>query len=308
MLADLDRVHAFRTALSQAVHPGDVVVDIGTGTGLLALFAIQLGASRVYAIEQGDIVNVAEEVVAQNGISTEQIRFLKGHSSRVELPERVDLVVAELIGSFGLEESIIPALSDARERFLKPGGRLLPSWLDLYVAPTEEGETQRRWQRVLAAEHGLDFTPMSSLSQHRPIHMWADPSKLLAKGVPVFRCDFRDHSTATVLEGDTTIEMARSGQLCGWMGWFMAGYEDRSFLSTQPPIAGSSWENVLFPSGDPIPVVSGQTATIKLRLDDPFWSWTVQVAEDVREYSELHAMPERMLRPADGAGAADRGS
>ena len=157
MLADLDRVNAFRTALSEAVHPGDVVLDIGTGTGLLAIFAIQLGASRVYAIEQGDIVNVAEEVVAKNGISNEQIRFLKGHSSQVELPERVDLVVAELIGSFGLEESIIPVLSDARERFLKPGGRLLPSWLDLYVAPTEEGEIQGRWQRVLAAEHGLDL-------------------------------------------------------------------------------------------------------------------------------------------------------
>ena len=47
MLADLDRVNAFRAALSEAVHPGDVVLDIGTGTGLLALFAIQFGASRV---------------------------------------------------------------------------------------------------------------------------------------------------------------------------------------------------------------------------------------------------------------------
>ena len=85
----------------------------------------------------------------------------------------------------------------------------------------------------------------------------------------------------------------------------MAGYEDRSFLSTQPPIAGSSWENVLFPSGDPIPVASGQAATLKLRLDDPFWSWTVQVAENTRDYSELHAMPERLLRPATVAGSAD---
>ncbi len=158
-------------------------------------------------------------MAARNGISTEQIRFLRGHSSQIELPERVDVVVAELIGSFGLEESIIPVLSDARERFLKPGGRLLPSWLDLYVAPTEEGETQGNWHRVLAAEHGLDFTPLSSLSRHRPIHMWADAAKLLADGTRVFRCNFHTSSAATVLEGDTTIEMTRRGDYAdGWDG------------------------------------------------------------------------------------------
>ena len=87
------------------------------------------------------------------------------------------------------------------------------------------------------------------------------------------------------------------------MGWFTAGFEERAFLSTQPPITGSSWENVLFPAGHPIAVASRQPATLKLRMDDPFWSWTVQVAEDVREYSELRAMPEQALRPtvsADG--------
>lgn len=298
MLADTQRVNAFRAALAEAVQPGDVVLDIGTGTGLLALFAVQLGASKVYAVEQGEIVNVAEQVAATNGVSAEQIRFLRGHSSQIELPERVDLVVAELIGSFGLEESIIPVLSNARERFLKPGGRLLPSWLDLYVAPTQEGDSQWRWQQALAREHGLDFTPVSDLSQHRPLHLWADASLLLGEGEPVFRCDFRTSDATTVLEGDVATQLTRSGQLCGWMGWFTAGYGERSFLSTQPPINGSSWENVLFPVGDPIAASTGDVARVKLRLDDPFWSWQSEVGDEVRAFSELHAMPARLLRPA----------
>jgi protein arginine N-methyltransferase 1 len=296
MLADTHRVNAFRAAMSVAVHPGDVVLDIGTGTGLLALFAIQAGASKVCAIEQGTIVNVAEEVAAQNGL-TGKIRFLRGHSTQVELPERVDLVVAELIGSFGLEESIIPVLSDARKRFLKPGGRLLPSWLELHAAPTQEGESQWGWQKALESEHGLDFTPLSRLTQHRPLHMWADADKLMSAGDAVFRCDLRSCDAATVLEGEATVVLERSGALSGWTGWFSAGYDKRSFLSTQPPIVGSSWENVLFPIGSPIMVREGEVATLQLRLDDPFWSWQTQVRDEVRAFSELDAMPTRLLRP-----------
>ena len=86
------------------------------------------------------------------------------------------------------------------------------------------------------------------------------------------------------------------------MGWFTVGCEERLFLSTQPPIAGLSSQNVLFPVGNSILVNNGQRATLKLRLDDPFWSWTVRVAEKVREYSELHAMPEQALRPTVSAG------
>ena len=106
-------------------------------------------------------------------------------------------------------------------------------------------------------------------------------------------------STTSVLEGKVTVESARARMLSGWMGLFAAGYGDRSFLSTKPPIHGSSWENVLSPLGEPIPVNGGDSASMALRIDDPFWSWTARVAaREVREFSELHAMPERMLRPA----------
>ena len=297
MLADMHRVNAFRAALAGAVQPGDVVLDIGTGTGLLALFALQCGASKVYAIEQGAIVDVAEEIAARNAVAG-QIHFVRGHSSQVELPERVDLVVAELIGSFGLEESIIPVMRDARARFLKPDGRLLPAWLELNVAPTREGGRYWRWQRELRTEHGLDYSPFSELAQHRPLGLRADAEQLLGEGMPVFTCRFDDDVATAVIEGKVDVKLSRSGQLCGWIGWFTAGYDDRPFLSTRPPLSGSSWENVFFPIGDPVAVATDDVAALTLRLDDPFWSWRSQVGEEARVFSELSALPAAQLRPA----------
>ena len=67
MIHDRRRVEAFRAAIEAAVQPGDVVLDIGTGTGLLACLAARAGARKVYAVEEGGIATVAAGVVADNG-------------------------------------------------------------------------------------------------------------------------------------------------------------------------------------------------------------------------------------------------
>ena len=106
MLADQRRVQAFRRILAVAVSPGDVVVDIGTGTGLLALLAVGAGASRVYAIERGDVIDLAQHIARQNRVE-DRVTFVRGDSREVQIPETADLVMGELIGSLGLDEQIL---------------------------------------------------------------------------------------------------------------------------------------------------------------------------------------------------------
>jgi protein arginine N-methyltransferase 1 len=302
MLSDRKRVRAFRDVISRAVHPGDVVVDVGTGTGLLALLAAKAGASKVYAIEQEGIIHIARRMAADNGFS-DRIVFFRGHSTEIELPEKADLLVGELIGSFGLEEEILEVLSDARRRFLKPGGRLVPDGLDLILAPSEEGAQYTTWHLDLEAEFGLDFSGMADLAQHRSFGSWADENMLLASPTTVFSVDLADGPQGPIeSEAETTI--LRDGLLAGWVGWFEARHNGRSFIDTRPPIPGSSWENVIFPIGEPIAVRSGDSAKFKLRLDQPFWSWEFQLNDQpARVFTEFNCETP-LLVPVTASGVS----
>src|SRR5688572_12456568 len=122
-LADDARVSAFRHALQSVIRPGDVGLDLASGTGILGLLACQAGASRIYAIEAGEIASIAVAAAAENGYA-DRISVINEHSTRATLPERVDFVVTDMAGRFGFEAGLFELLRDAKRRFLKPGGRL----------------------------------------------------------------------------------------------------------------------------------------------------------------------------------------
>ncbi len=125
MSRDRHRNRAYRAAIGQHVR-GKTAVDIGTGAeALLARMCVEEGATRVYAIEMlPDAYERARALVETLGLSG-RIIVLQGESSRVELPEMVDVCVSELIGTIGSSEGVIAILNDAR-RFLRPGGVMIP--------------------------------------------------------------------------------------------------------------------------------------------------------------------------------------
>src|SRR5258708_1418060 len=75
MIADRVRIEAFTQALRGAIRPGAVVMDIGTGPGIMAALACQLGASRVYAIEPSEVIQIAREIAASNNCSDKIVFF-----------------------------------------------------------------------------------------------------------------------------------------------------------------------------------------------------------------------------------------
>ena len=107
------------------VRPGDVVLDVGAGSGILSMFAARAGAARVYAVERTTVAVMAQELAAANGFA-DVIEVIQGDMMDIELPERVDVIVSEWLGGFGIDEGMLPPVIAARERWLKPGGVMIP--------------------------------------------------------------------------------------------------------------------------------------------------------------------------------------
>jgi len=87
--------------------------------------------------------------------------------------------------------------------------------------------------------------------------------------------------------------------LAGWIGWFEARVAGEKFLSTAPPIKGSSWSNVFFPIGPPVAVEKGDEVSLKVRLDRRFWSWEF-AAERLgieRRLSDFFSYPPGVFNP-----------
>lgn len=164
MLADQERMAFFYEAINRKIQPGDRVIDLGTGTGILAAFASRAGAEQVYAVDHSSIINHARMLAAVNGI--ENVDFEDVHSTKLYLDEKVDVILHEQIGDFLFDEAMVPNVCDLRDRLLKPGGMILPAQFELFCEPITVRDERRVpfiWE--LKDVHGFDY---SFLEASRP--------------------------------------------------------------------------------------------------------------------------------------------
>ena len=143
MICDRVRTDAFRRAITAVVRPGDIVLDVGAGSGILSMFAARAGAARVYAVERTTVAVLAQELAAANGVG-EIVQLIHDDIMDVELPEPVDVIVSEWLGGFGIDEGMLAPVIAARDRWLKPGGVMVPRSVTAWTALVHDrylGET-----------------------------------------------------------------------------------------------------------------------------------------------------------------------
>lgn len=273
MIYDEHRVHAYQRAVERTVRKGDVVVDVGTGTGLLAFLCAKAGAKRVHAIDRAPIINSARKLAEINGCS-DRILFYHGDARDIEIGEKADVMISELIGHMAFEEGMVESLFFAKDRFVKPGGQLIPQQATLDSAPVQENEIYATYIDGWRPAYGIDYSPMREQAIRACYVTEIEESELLAASKPVFSVDFQRNIKPEVRrELEYTIH--RTGTMNGIALWFDAVLAPHVNLSSGP-WSKTHWEQVFVPIHYPLNVNRGETIraeiTMKLRTrtDDRF--------------------------------------
>lgn len=168
MIADHVRTNSYRTAImrnSESIRD-KVVLDVGAGTGVLSIFCAQAGARKVYAVEACSIAEQAVKIIQLNNLE-DKIEVIRGTVETVDLPEKVEVIVSEWMGYALLHESMLNSVIYARDKWLKPGGLILPSRAELYIAPVMDPVAEDRlhfWYTV-KDRYGVDMSCMEDFAR-----------------------------------------------------------------------------------------------------------------------------------------------
>ena len=289
MIADRVRVESYRRALERAVKPGDVVVDIGTGTGLLALFACQFGARKVYAIETEEIIELAREIAQKNGYAN-QIEFIRDHSTNVMLAEQADVIVSDVHGALPIFGRGLESLADARRRFLKEGGILIPQRDRLWVAAVELPDKDYGQVAVWSdGRWGVDLSPGIRFGVDCPFSSAIESAQLRTEPVCFASLEHAAAESATV-GGIVQLSAAHDGIANGYAIWFDAELTDGVWLTSAPGAAIAVYPRRFAPWTHPVQLHAGDVITADLRFvcvnDDYVWQWNTSIRTAQNELLE----------------------
>ena len=266
LIADHVRNEAFFRALKAVIEPGkSVVADIGAGTGLLGLMASKLGAKEVFLFEIAEVAGVAAKVLKAN--KAKACHLIPCHSTEFRDKLAVDVIVSETLGNYALEENIIATLADARRRFLKSGGHVVPTGITQYVAPViapRIDEELRAWQGV---GHDINLAPAQTMTLNNAYVRLLQASELLGDGRSAVAWDAIDltRDTRSKRKGEAEWCLSKPQTIYGFATWWTAELVPGVTLSTGPLTPRTHWEQLYFPLLDPIEVKSREVVGVELR-------------------------------------------
>jgi 2-polyprenyl-3-methyl-5-hydroxy-6-metoxy-1,4-benzoquinol methylase len=260
LIADRVRNAAFEKALRSVIRKGETsVADIGAGTGLLALMAARLGAREVFLYEAAEVAGVAARILKANGVRN--CHLIPCHSTEMVDPPRVDVVVSETLGNYAFEEHMIETLADAKKRFLKPGGVIIPRRLEQLVAPVVSDRIQREFDAWGAT--GFDLSVAREMSLNNIYVRTLKPAELL--GAQVWDKIELGSDARSTRKGEASWKLGEAATIYGFAVWWKAELVPGVDLSTAPDAPRTHWEQLYFPLLEPIAAKKGEAIGVSLR-------------------------------------------
>ena len=284
-VADRVRLDAFRAAIARVVRPGDSVADLGCGTGVLGLLCLEAGASRIWAIDSTAMLEIARESMARAGW-TDKVRFIHGNSHRVELPEPVDVVICDHVGFFGFDYGIVQTLQDARGRFLKPGGRILPRSIHLKLAAVQSEKAYAKADRWVNAVVPPEFHWVRRYAINAKHSVELGAGDVLSEQASLGVIDLASDSP-DFLSWSAQLRIERDGALHGLAGWFECELGPDVSMTNSPCTSEAiDRPQAFLPIDEPVQVKVGEVvnARIMTRLADNLLAWTVDLPGAGRQF------------------------
>ncbi|HET9228553.1 MAG TPA: 50S ribosomal protein L11 methyltransferase [Thermoanaerobaculia bacterium] len=282
LLQDTVRVMAYQAAIARHSR-GCSVVEVGCGSGILSIFAARAGARRVVAIEESEIAALAERMFQANGCDG-IVELRRANSRDVELDEPADLLIHEILGTDPFSENLLPAIFDARERLLRPGGRLLP-WRIQVLCIGIEAETRphrdREYFLAEAAEaqrlYGVDMSPLVEIlaavdsRQLVPPFEDGDPRifkpKVLSEECLLRDVDLRTDGLDRAGEpSEALLRIQSPGTLGAIVVYFRAHLDEDIQLANAPFAPLTSWGRNVRLLSRPLAVAPGDEVRLRVEL------------------------------------------
>jgi predicted RNA methylase len=268
MMADPVRMTAYQRAI-RATCPGKTVCEIGVGLGPLSLMALQSGAERVYGIEiDKDALEMATAVLKAHGFGPDRFVPVRGISTRVDLPETVDVILSETLDSTGFGENTGTYMEDAKLRFLKPGGVFLPSAVKCYASlssPRTYLRQLRFWERELADMADVNYGVIRDVLQANS-HVLDIEEEDCFSGWKCWReMDFAQPRTFHQIH-DLLLDVTRAGDVHGMACAFEATLSPNVVLRNFPWNAPTCWKQGFNPFSQVMRLQAGDSAFVQLNL------------------------------------------
>ncbi|AZQ66697.1 hypothetical protein EF888_05800 [Silicimonas algicola] len=284
---DVQRTRLFTQAVERVVKANDDVLDLGCGVGILGLLCLQGSAKSVIGVDKTAIVEIASRVYAVVS-RTKRSGPVRMDASRFLLSDRVDLIVCDHVGYFGLDYGILKMLKDARRRFLKMGGRIVPQGLGLHLAPVggqQSSRIARGWTRegIPAGFHALNAYTVNT--KHAVELRLED-----VLGLPALlgEIDFMTE-TRESFSYKAELTITRGGKLEGLAGWFDCTLCEGVTMTNSPLRHDRiNRSQAFFPIEEAIEVSDGDRlrVTMAMRPDENVFAWTLEHVPTGRRFRQ----------------------
>lgn len=253
MLKDQVRTGAYMRAIMNSAHlfKGKTVLDVGSGTGILCLFAAKAGAKRCIGIECSEIAGFATAIAKQNGFG-DTITYVNGKVEEVELPvEKVDIIISEWMGYFLIYESMLDSVLYARDRWLVDGGLIFPDHAKLYAAGIEDADYKEEKIGYWSQVWGFDFSPVQECVLQEPISDIVEKSAIATMTQCILELDLYKCSRESLdFVAPYKLQAMRKDFIHALVIWFDVSFEACSppvVLSTAPGRTHTHWkQSVLY--------------------------------------------------------------